>query len=761
MQKPTHPLAGVDLRELPELPSAFPISERSALARLFVEDPGVKGCGWFHRRREDRFHVLANVIRVVCNIAFAPFLSFPIGETVGNVAYSFAKAGWQDELIDVSDAVLQNPPFEDDARPEQLTPHTVLHAANDSSSSGKLPQVDSEVYEKTNFEPRWMLRVFIRDGRYSGHEEVEWTEEYRSIGYTALSYDMEAAYTLFKEAGRTLRDPPPDGKARKFTLRDRKRVSIEFLVEYCSAHRQHQKVEPDREEYVWLDEFCLSHEREEAGEKPHDDEAERKEVNKERSEELGRLSDIFRDAETVVIFCDKINCDHANLTCRWANRLFTLGEILHANKTQRMTRRLVPGGNSRPQSYLYPESGRSFRERMMHDAAMAGKWHLHSILRQSNNSGSDTWQMAIHALIVEAIRRDRESGYENHEFIGKGLNGLLPRRAKLRHLKGKDGWADLAWLLELNQGFYNQAALAAVCCLPDKPESGSGWLGPPIEPKAGNERLEPLVTAFTVSGTTKDGKPIAPLNIVGAKTIGLHPDLKRDSKALFRNPHARVMKIVSITLLVISWIIAIAMYASAVTNPSLAAGATAVLWISSIAFNFFRLIIGTMYLQRSGWVFLSEKKWNDGSKGDAAWGSHPEKILGQLDRSLDGRIVEWGEKQMAPRWDVPGSRYMRGHLIDMRTGIKVRVVVAKKPNAMVVLGVHGCGVTYMLLNRSDDVNDVAGKVGLANLPPFTLAVTDRSGSVRVGPADFVEPAEPTTWEKVGAAVGVGAAFALV
>ncbi|EEB99490.1 hypothetical protein MPER_00825, partial [Moniliophthora perniciosa FA553] len=146
--------------------------------------------------------------------------------------------------------------------------------------------------------------------------------------------------------------------------------------------------------------------------------------------------------------------------------------------------------------------------------------------------------MAIHALIVEAIRRDRESGYENHEYLAKGLNGLLPRRAQLHHLKGKDGWADLAWLLELNQGFYNMASLAAVCCLPDKAGLGNGWLGPPIEPRAGNERLEPLVTAFTVSGMDKKGCVIAPLNIVGAQTIGLHPCLKRDAKALYRNPHA-------------------------------------------------------------------------------------------------------------------------------------------------------------------------------------------------------------------------------
>ncbi|EEB98486.1 hypothetical protein MPER_01994 [Moniliophthora perniciosa FA553] len=202
-----------------------------------------------------------------------------------------------------------------------------------------------------------------------------------------------------------------------------------------------------------------------------------------------------------------------------------------------MTRRLVQNklGGWMKRSFLYTESARSFRERMMHHAAIAHKWHLHAILRQSNSSGSDTWQMAIHALIVEAIRRDRESGYENHEYLAKGLNGLLPRRAQLHHLKGKDGWADLAWLLELNQGFYNTAALAAVCRLPDSRESGNGWLGPPIEPTAGNERLEPLVSAFPVGSVNKSGKRFAPLNFVGARTIGLHPGLKRDTRALWRN----------------------------------------------------------------------------------------------------------------------------------------------------------------------------------------------------------------------------------
>ncbi|KAK7031039.1 hypothetical protein VNI00_013829 [Paramarasmius palmivorus] len=753
MQKTTPPPTdtSIDIRELPELRSTFHIPERSAIARLFVEDPGVKGCGWFHSYREDEYHVFANVIRVLCNIIFAPLLVLSLGKAVKNIAYNLAKSSWQDEVVNIPDAVLRNPPGEDvplmESNSTNLSPPvaTLKPVGNDLDGRG------NDVYEKTNYEPRWMLQVVIREGQYESHDQVEWTEEHRGTGYTALSYDMEAAYTLFKEAEPTqsLRDPP--GGKPKFSLGDRRRIAKEFLKEYCSAIRRNQKVDLDREEFLWLDEFCLSRERKPVAGEEKGDEDERKEVAEERSEELGRLADIFRGADTVVAFCDDVDCDHAKLACRWANRLFTLGEILHANKIQRMTRRLVPG--TRPQSYLYPETGRSFRERMMYDAAMVGKWHLHSILRQSNNSGSDTWQMAIHSLIVEAIRRDRESGYNHHDYIGKGLNGLLPRRAKLQHLKGKDGWADLAWLLELNQGFYNQAALAAVCCLPDKPEAGNGWLGPPIEPKAGNERLEPLASAFTVSGMNK-GKPIAPLNIVGAQTIGLHPALKRDSMALYRNPHLKRTKIVSVLLLILSWICGFAMLIGSVTNPSLILGGFLMIWLSSIVFNGVRLIIGTMYLERSGWVFLSDRKRNDGSKGDLPWGMEPEKIIKQLDHSWD-RFVEWGERQLAPNWDVPAHQYMQGHLVDMRTGIKVRVVVSETPNSMVVLGIHGSGVTYMLLNRSENAHDVAKKVGLVNLPPFTLAVTDKTGSVRVGRGEFTKPVKASTWEKIAAGVDIG------
>ncbi|THU92823.1 hypothetical protein K435DRAFT_780093 [Dendrothele bispora CBS 962.96] len=88
---------------------------------------------------------------------------------------------------------------------------------------------------------------------------------------------------------------------------------------------------------------------------------------------------------------------------------------------------------------------------------------------------------------------------------------------------------------------------------------------------------------------------------------------------------------------------------------------------------------------------------------------------------------------MTPTWDASsGVPHVRGHLVDLRMGIKVQVTVTERPNSMVVLAVHGSGVTYMLLKRPPGVDNVAKKLGMANLPPFTLAISEKGGSVRVG-----------------------------
>ncbi|PBK58361.1 hypothetical protein ARMSODRAFT_843402, partial [Armillaria solidipes] len=138
---------------------------------------------------------------------------------------------------------------------------------------------------------------------------------------------------------------------------------------------------------------------------------------------------------------------------------------------------------------------------------------------------------AIHALVVEAITRDLAGGFGEHRYLGKALNGLLPRQARLDDLKGEDGWTDLACLLELNQGFFNAASLAAVCSLGE-----GGWLGPPIKPDAGNERLEPIVHAFPVGA---DGMGImTPLCIIGSKTLELRVVEKRSVRIVQQEGHA-------------------------------------------------------------------------------------------------------------------------------------------------------------------------------------------------------------------------------
>ncbi|KIM71516.1 hypothetical protein PILCRDRAFT_804938 [Piloderma croceum F 1598] len=110
-------------------------------------------------------------------------------------------------------------------------------------------------------------------------------------------------------------------------------------------------------------------------------------------------------------------------------------------------------------------AGEVFRAKMREQAERSGRWHLYAIMQHSTGSGSVPWQVAIHALEVEIVRRDIAGNFPHHKFVGKALNGLLLRRARLAHLRGTNGWTNLAWLLELNQAFYNAASLAAVCSL--------------------------------------------------------------------------------------------------------------------------------------------------------------------------------------------------------------------------------------------------------------------------------------------------------
>ncbi|KAJ7669672.1 hypothetical protein B0H17DRAFT_949225, partial [Mycena rosella] len=154
--------------------------------------------------------------------------------------------------------------------------------------------------------------------------------------------------------------------------------------------------------------------------------------------------------------------------------------------------------------------------------------------------------------LLSSIRRGEAGGFHDHKFLGKALNGLLPWRARLEDL-GSSGWNDLVWLLELNQGFYNVASLAAVCSIAEN--DSVSWLGKPINPAAGNERLEPVVTAFPIAAASSHEKKKGsldvipkfdlspPLTIIGGEILGLRPKpLKGDVDGLYNNKEIKGLK---------------------------------------------------------------------------------------------------------------------------------------------------------------------------------------------------------------------------
>ncbi|KAJ7197763.1 hypothetical protein GGX14DRAFT_374710 [Mycena pura] len=416
---------------------------------------------------------------------------------------------------------------------------------------------------------------------------------------------MRSAAVLADEAG-FVRAPPPPG--REYTLEDRRAIAGYFLRLYCATRRS--DAERDRTEYIWLDEFCLSDDS--LAQDKHALEA-------QRNVELGRLPDIFGSAAQTVVFCHEEGCDHTRLTCIWGQRLFTIPEILHAQTVLRLTRRREGDVLN---AYILPTSGRDFRKAMQLDAAKNNKWHLYAIFQHTVNAGAVPWQVAIHALVVEAIRRDEAGGFLEHKFLGKALNGLLPRRARLQDL-GNSGWADLSWLLELNQGFYNAVSLASVCSIAEG--DSASWLGKPIDPTAGNERLEPVATAFPISTSETETDPV--LAIIGAETLGLRQKrLKRDAWGLYNNKEMRNLKILAQAIAASLVIISIGVLIAGVVQAGIA-----LYVLTSVFYCILELLVGTMYLDRNGWVFLE----------DEVWGDELESKLGEQDNNLR-KLTYWG-----------------------------------------------------------------------------------------------------------------------
>ncbi|KAJ7083426.1 hypothetical protein C8R44DRAFT_722073 [Mycena epipterygia] len=675
------------------------LSSNLRIIRVFKEDDGVEGCGFFHRNPERPLHILGNILRVITMLAVAPVYVLTPRVVVDQVD-NYINASWLLEYATTPDPVLTN------AR---------------GGGKGK--------YDVTGFKPSWVMEVTIKDGKYHSYRQTRFLKHVEAAGYTALSYAMANAEKLDTEEENNAAEAIilPSYGPEYIRIRKKQARAIRVLKLYCSAERVGGN--PDRTEYVWLDEFCILD-----MDQTNDDL-----ISDERVIELGKLADIFRNAEQVAVFCNEEDCDHTGLDCSWGSRLWTFPEILNAQRVLRVT---MVSKTEKHTVRISPVSGQRFREAIQSNAARGDKWHLYAIYQHSINSGAVPWQTFIHALLVEAIRRDDIGGYHSHTRLGSILNGLLPRRTRLEDL-GSSGWNDLAWLLELNQGFYNAAALAAVCSIAD--DESVSWLGEPIHPIAGNERLEPIVTAFPVSrslaavkkkkpssGIDKKSEPNPPLTIIGHKTIGLRPiPLKRDRYGLYNNEEMKGLKKLAYFSLFL--LIVLSLYLFFLGDVS---GALLLYWIASIVYCVLELLVGTMYLEREGWAFFE----------DAQWGRNLQAKLGHQDNHLRN-LVHWGDRQLIPTWEAPRTRtYLSGKLVDLQNSVYLDVIVVSRPNAMIPLAIHGSGVTCILLDRPGDQNKPMGffakKVGMCNLPPYALAQTIKTGTVYVAsdclPADATE-----------------------
>ncbi|KIJ36892.1 hypothetical protein M422DRAFT_178836 [Sphaerobolus stellatus SS14] len=139
---------------------------------------------------------------------------------------------------------------------------------------------------------------------------------------------------------------------------------------------------------------------------------------------------------------------------------------------------------------------------------------------------------------------------------------------------------------------------------------------------------------------------------------------------------------------------------------------------------FFRLLVGTIYVKRRGWVYFEGE--------DKGWGKFDVNHIKAQDPAFAEKITTWGDGQILPEWKRPNGSLHKGILVDLECRVTLQVEVLDKPNQLVAMAMHGNGMTAMLINRENGLLKVASKVGIANLPPYILAQSLHSGSVYVG-----------------------------
>ncbi|KAF9444537.1 hypothetical protein P691DRAFT_796425 [Macrolepiota fuliginosa MF-IS2] len=693
--------------------------------RLIREDDGVRGPLWFgeNATKHPELHIFANILRLLFAIVLAPGWMWLRPRTAADIRAWLTIYLWPQVWPQAPEDLLAN------------------CSMSSSGSHPPLPEkrMRGDECAAAAYEPRWLLQVQFRGDEILSQRQVRYDDgsgsvvqdktnntprkRAQDVGYSAISYAASCAEKLLAESGATRAGTMKNNTA------NRKKVAQAMLKEYARARTSmNNNNKTDGIEFIWLDELCLS-----------DDAATNEvEMEKQRNEELGRVADIFRSARRVVVFCHIAGCDHTTTDCPWGNRLFALPEVLNTSRIFKMTRTYE--SEKELVSSITSVSGQEFRECMRTRAAAARMWHLSNLLTPNGL----TSQSDIHSLVVETIRRaEGDVSGKSHDFLGKALNGLLPRRAQLADLHGTNGWADLVWLLELNQGYYNTALLAAVSKLADPDTNGYRWLGKPIEPQEDRGRLTPLLTAIPATLHDRVTNATIPiLSLTGAKTIELDHMLQRDSGGLERQPEMQALR--SLGLLIWMFLIILGFILSAVIGGV----GLLIFWVASILYVILQLLVGTIYVRKDTWVVIEDYR---------APGHDAYRLLQSRDPSFT-RAVEWGERQVAPKWDVPYSMEPRtsvpqarggAHpypvtLIDLSTGVAVRALVTARPNDIVTFAVHGNGVTCMLLDRDQDAQmaTISVKVGMANLPPYVMAQSTHAGSVYIGGHAFREVRRP-------------------
>ncbi|KAJ7741353.1 hypothetical protein B0H16DRAFT_1323905, partial [Mycena metata] len=278
------------------------------------------------------------------------------------------------------------------------------------------------------------------------------------------------------------------------------------------------------------------------------------------------------------------------------------------------------------------------------------------------------------------------------------------------------GWRDLAWLLELNQASYNAASLAAVCSISE--DNTVNWLGKPIHPRAGNERLEPLVRAFPVSLNSD-----VPLMIIGGEALGFRSKpLKRDRYGLYNNSEMKGIKVSSFWIAILCVILG-SVYVG-IGLPYLGVG---LYLLGGLLYCCVELFASTIYVERDGWVFLE----------DTELGEDTAAKLAPQDYNL-GKLKHWGERQLVPKWETPRRTSFPAKLVDLSCGTCVKTTVISPPDTIVPLALHGDGITCMLVKWPEGSGTAlvpATKVGMCNLPPYILRQTVKAGTIYVGSTD--------------------------